>query len=192
MSCPGVLQVRDGETVKRCGYCGSLSVEDAIKFLKQPGTRFSGSDWKYGWPHKFYIEPLNPDADKLVEIGSKDGDGTDRLDYWSCYAHPSRFEKQTPCQCPREEGVTGHYSRAILGQRKSLHFKFYNIHLKDVTDDVFIEFNQLSIKLFNITWERVILEGEVRLRYSSPTTSSIYGFQRAGNVTETGESQYSL
>ena len=53
----------------RCMYCGSLRVEDAIRYLKQPGTRFSGADWKYGWPHKFYLEPVNPEADKEVEVG---------------------------------------------------------------------------------------------------------------------------
>ncbi len=38
-----------------CPYCGSLSVEDVIRLLKTPGTSYSCADWKYGWPHKFYI-----------------------------------------------------------------------------------------------------------------------------------------
>lgn len=38
-----------------CSYCGSMSVERAIQLLTTPGTKFSGSDWKYGYPHKFYI-----------------------------------------------------------------------------------------------------------------------------------------
>lgn len=38
-----------------CSWCGSMSVEQAIRLLTTPGTRYSGSDWKYGWPHKFYI-----------------------------------------------------------------------------------------------------------------------------------------
>lgn len=41
---------------EHCEYCGSLSVKDAVELLKTPGTRFSGSDWKYGWPHKFYVD----------------------------------------------------------------------------------------------------------------------------------------
>ena len=32
-----------------------LTIQEAIKKLQTPGTHFSGSDWKYGWPHKFYI-----------------------------------------------------------------------------------------------------------------------------------------
>lgn len=39
-----------------CSYCGSMSPADATKALMTPGTHYSGSDWKYGWPHKFYIE----------------------------------------------------------------------------------------------------------------------------------------
>jgi hypothetical protein len=38
-----------------CSYCGSMRVSLAIELLKTPGTDYSGADWKYGWPHKFYI-----------------------------------------------------------------------------------------------------------------------------------------
>jgi hypothetical protein len=44
-----------------CSYCGSLTVADAIKAFQTPGVRWSGCDWKYSWPHKFYIEiPCEP------------------------------------------------------------------------------------------------------------------------------------
>lgn len=33
----------------------SLTVAQAIDKLKTPGVTYSGSDWKYGWPHKFYV-----------------------------------------------------------------------------------------------------------------------------------------
>jgi DNA repair exonuclease SbcCD ATPase subunit len=49
--CPGAHWRED----RSCSYCGSLKVSDAISRLKTEGTRFSGADWKYGWPHKFYI-----------------------------------------------------------------------------------------------------------------------------------------
>jgi hypothetical protein len=54
---------KDG--LRHCSYCGSITVDDAIRFLKTPGTHFSGSDWKYGWPHKFYIEPYGKDGKQL-------------------------------------------------------------------------------------------------------------------------------
>ena len=57
MSCADSgFKERAGSTSQHCNYCGSISVADAIRLLQKPGTRFSGSDWKYGWPHKFYIE----------------------------------------------------------------------------------------------------------------------------------------
>lgn len=55
----------DNKRVERpyttCSYCGSLSFEDALKAFQTPGMRWSGADWKYGWPHKFYLEiPCEP------------------------------------------------------------------------------------------------------------------------------------
>ena len=41
-----------------CDRCGSMTVEFAILYLQTPGTKFSGSDWKYGFPAKFYISPV--------------------------------------------------------------------------------------------------------------------------------------
>jgi hypothetical protein len=44
-----------------CEYCGSITVADFLAALQTPGTHYSGSDWKYGYPHKFYIEiPCEP------------------------------------------------------------------------------------------------------------------------------------
>lgn len=37
----------------RCTYCGSVSPERFLQVLRD-GEDASGSDWKYGWPHKFY------------------------------------------------------------------------------------------------------------------------------------------
>lgn len=39
---------------RSCGYCGSVHPEDLLKLLAD-GARLGGSDWKNGWPHKFYI-----------------------------------------------------------------------------------------------------------------------------------------
>lgn len=58
-----------------CSYCGSLTVADALRFLQTPGTAWSASDWKYGWPHKFYVEvPCEPHlfpASYRIENGQK-------------------------------------------------------------------------------------------------------------------------
>jgi hypothetical protein len=41
---------------RHCYYCGSLHPEDLLAALAE-GDRLGGSDWKYGWPHKFYLYP---------------------------------------------------------------------------------------------------------------------------------------
>ena len=46
---------KDLEDIKICSYCGSLEPGIFLDYLKNPSNKVSGSDWKYGWPHKFYI-----------------------------------------------------------------------------------------------------------------------------------------
>lgn len=175
--------------IKTCSYCGSISVEDAIKFLKQPGTQFSGSDWKYGWPHKFYIEPVNPDKEKLYPLvfrshradGSK-VDGTGPNDRWYCNAHGER-----PCTCPKEP-ATGYYDEVEYGTRPRLNFKFYNVHLNDVSDELLKEWGELSKKVFGIFWGK----DEKGVYYQAPKAKSFDGFQRAGIIKENGEVEYTL
>lgn len=55
---------------KSCSYCGSMHPDYVLEVLKE-GAKLYGADWKYGWPHKFYIEVSNPDPQKVFELGSK-------------------------------------------------------------------------------------------------------------------------
>src|SRR3990172_5550282 len=41
-----------GQATRTCGYCGSVHPEDLLRELVA-GATLGGSDWKYGWPHKF-------------------------------------------------------------------------------------------------------------------------------------------
>ncbi len=41
---------------RTCSYCGSIHPEDLLRFLEQAGHTLGGADWKYGWPHKFYLQ----------------------------------------------------------------------------------------------------------------------------------------
>lgn len=43
-----------GRSYRTCSYCGCIHPEDLIAYVKGGGT-LGGSDWKYGWPHKFYL-----------------------------------------------------------------------------------------------------------------------------------------
>ncbi|MHB2016975.1 MAG: hypothetical protein ACYCW6_08535 [Candidatus Xenobia bacterium] len=57
------------ETFRTCSYCGCIHPEDLLNALNA-GATLGGSDWKYGWPHKFYVEHIpNPIAGQMVEVG---------------------------------------------------------------------------------------------------------------------------
>lgn len=199
--CSGEMKERDGS--RCCTYCGSLSVQDVIKFMKQPGTRFSGSDWKYGWPHKFYVEPVNPNAAAECWQGTQSHDGDKKVDgshmddFWTCQAHGSEINlgpralvdspRKPACGCPRDES-TGYWSRGVRGTYAKLHLKFYNVHLSDATDEELKEFSELSASSFGIAWSR----DEKGIKYSAPRTNSFYGFQRAGQVGEDGRPVHSI
>lgn len=43
------------QSYRTCYYCGSIHPEDLLRLLKA-GAKLRGADWKYGWPHKFYVE----------------------------------------------------------------------------------------------------------------------------------------
>lgn len=39
---------------RSCSFCGCIHPEDLIKALEE-GATLEAADWKYGWPHKFYV-----------------------------------------------------------------------------------------------------------------------------------------
>ncbi len=56
-----------------CSYCGSLSPEAALELLEKDVSA-SGADWKYGWPHKFYIKAAKNGAGKFYSRHLYDAD----------------------------------------------------------------------------------------------------------------------
>jgi hypothetical protein len=58
------------EPFRTCSFCGSMHPEDLLNWM-QRGAQVHGSDWKYGWPHKFYVDNIpNPIAGREVQKGS--------------------------------------------------------------------------------------------------------------------------
>jgi hypothetical protein len=56
-------------SLRCCSYCGSLHPLDLLDALKA-GANLDPADWKYGWPHKFYVNGVpNELAGQTVEIG---------------------------------------------------------------------------------------------------------------------------
>lgn len=92
-----------GIPYRTCSYCGSIHPEDLLAAL-DAGAELHGSDWKYGWPHKFYVENIpNPHRDEPAEVGKK--------------------------SCPGEDGEPVHES--IYGAQGNFNSKWYNVHLLD-------------------------------------------------------------
>jgi hypothetical protein len=62
-------------TYRTCNYCGSMHPEDLAKAL-EAGAEIDMADWKYGWPHKFYVMVPNPKAGQECRIGSSGQENT--------------------------------------------------------------------------------------------------------------------
>lgn len=65
----------EGRPYRACSYCGSIHPEDLMAALAA-GAKLRGADWKYGWPHKFYVSEIpNPLVGQAIKIGSSYKDG---------------------------------------------------------------------------------------------------------------------
>lgn len=54
-----------GYPFRTCSWCGSIHPKDLMGFANDPANTIEGhfADWKYGWPHKVYIDGVpNPQA----------------------------------------------------------------------------------------------------------------------------------
>lgn len=59
----GQAHYKEGQgsrSYRHCSYCGSCHPADLAKSIREHGTKVHFADWKYGWPHKVYVEPPNP------------------------------------------------------------------------------------------------------------------------------------
>lgn len=56
-----------GEHFRRCSYCGGVNPDD---LAAEPVWRADWADFKYGWPHKFYVDIPNRNPDALFAIGA--------------------------------------------------------------------------------------------------------------------------
>lgn len=150
------------ETFRTCSYCGSIHPEDLVKVLAE-GATLGGSDWKYGWPHKFYVHGIpNPKA------------GQEYPQY--IYDTPREGEKGWERY---QDGFSSHDGKPLMSWRKLMHMakcppavhaKWYNDHLLDLTPDTFAIVAPLLEKHAGIRWQ--IKDG--KLGYAAPCA----GYQR--------------
>lgn len=131
------FEIRD-EGFKHCGYCGSMDPVELSELIEAGKATMSGSDWKYGWPHKFYVKIVNPHPDKQVKKCSRS--------WWD--------EKEQKRKEEVEYGPQGPW----------LHSKFYSNHLGLLDDETFAKVAPIISKACGITWEKK----DGNLYYSAP------------------------
>ncbi len=63
-SCEESLKEGYGEWqgYKNCNYCGSMCPEELTELIQAGKAIMGGSDWKYGYPHKFYVRIKEDDG----------------------------------------------------------------------------------------------------------------------------------
>jgi len=115
----------DREGFKCCGYCGSMDPVELAELIEAGKATMSGSDWKYGYPHKFYVDVKNPHPEKQVIICSR-----------SLWENGERKEEV-------EYGTQGQW----------LYLKFYSNHLALLDNNTFARVAPIINKACGITWE---------------------------------------
>lgn len=58
---PPVWREANEHGFRTCSFCGSIHPEDLLRAL-EAGATLECADWKYGWPHKFYVRGV-PSSD---------------------------------------------------------------------------------------------------------------------------------
>lgn len=102
------------------------------------GVKLGGADWKYGWPHKFYVEGIaNPIAGRLVCSG----------------------------RTYSREGNSWHEPHPASAHT---HAKFYNVHLKDLSPEAFALLAPVIQQHAGIMFKLTTKEGQVKLSYAAP------------------------
>lgn len=120
-----------------CSFCGSIAPQDLYPFLLDPPAAFQMhmADWKYGWPHKLYIDGL-PNPWKGVEVVVS-----------STYQYGKIIE--------------GSEVRAPGGPH--VHAKFYSIHLLDLYGVALTKFLEALHKHTRLRFDVRIENGDRQL-----------------------------
>lgn len=120
---------------RTCSYCGSIHPEDlvALRDAGQLAHVDRSVDWKYGWPHKIYIDIANPDPAAPDVIGSSNRPSEQYRPYSALNEAERAAVDRDPWHRDRR-----HDSGFLLGTRATLHAKFYNVHQveSDVTPEL--------------------------------------------------------
>jgi hypothetical protein len=172
---PDLTREPSASPFRTCGYCGSMHPEDLYHALRN-GASLHGSDWKYGWPHKFYVENIpNPLAGKHVQVGSR---SYPILRCPHCHAQaPDVFP--IPPTCIGCGGMVARNDYIFIESRteptmgiapEHAFAKFYSEHLNDLVDpETFSTIAEVIYDRSQVMFMRV----DGQLKYHAPR----YGYQ---------------
>jgi hypothetical protein len=126
-----------GRPYQHCSFCGSMRPEELLVKL-QEGARAHQADWKYGWPHKLYVQFINPIAGQRVKLGStvlpNEPSGEERAKYENWQIENVKIGGTTVAR----------WSADLYGPSPAtLQAKFYTLHMLDCPDDIFEELSKL-------------------------------------------------
>lgn len=168
---PSTIDAPHGYPFRTCSYCGSIHPEDLAKYLEAGVAKLGGSDWKYGWPHKFYVEGIpNPKAGQMVKVSEMSCSDRSR----------AAEEMKTGDQLIEEYEVTQTFRNGVKVTERTgptiyrvlhygpapatTHAKWYNDHLLDLEPAAFEKISQLLMTHANIRF--ALVDG--KLKYMAP------------------------
>jgi len=161
------------EPFRSCSYCGSIHPEDLFTALNA-GAELNGSDWKYGWPHKFYVDRIpNPHPDREVWRGGYSGP---KYRCRTCGFEPPRRHGRSRSVSTSRIAWTirspANIGRPVRPVGPFVHGKFYKTHLADISDEeTFVAFAKLLSEKSGIEWTR----DQNGVKYKAPHS----GYQRS-------------
>jgi hypothetical protein len=129
-----------GQNFRTCSYCGSIHPDDLLAFLKQ-GAKMGGADWKYGWPHKFYVRDIPHPMEGKEVVQGMHSKGVQRAD-----------------------GTWDRIETPLTGIAGKMWAKWYNEHLIDLEGEVFEKLAEALLVHCGIQWTK----DEKGLGYRAP------------------------
>lgn len=162
------------EPFRSCSYCGGIHPHDLLNAIEQ-GATLGGADWKYGWPHKFYIEGIpDPRAGERRSCGSISLGG----DYVEGKLIP---RTPTPEQKQQYEGWHLNEHGTWSGTQyapapATTHGKWYNAHFQDFNDaSTFLVVSEAVYKATHIKFD---LSNDGKLTYKAPFRGFQAGYHK--------------
>jgi hypothetical protein len=125
---PDIPAGRTTGRLRSCAYCGSMHPADVADAIRR-GARGHWADFKYGWPHKAYLDGVpNPHAGMLESRMSMSHPLQDEITAGKWVQVPDGFDSTTGAQRLRWVEA-GRPAGAVT------HGKFYSVHLQDASAD---------------------------------------------------------